>query len=81
MSKSVESLKAILLGGVAFRRQRRISRQLSASEKHVFPLFADREAANAASYTPKIRLSHFFPVRQRVGTGSEVTCRAQGRRS
>src|SRR4051812_7417892 len=54
----MESLRALLLGGIAFATPP-LARQTSAGsdqahtapEKHVFPLFADQEAADAASYT------------------------------
>src|SRR5436190_7369158 len=56
----MESLKALLLGGVAFETPAAEIHAAAASEKHVFPLFADREAANAASYTRQIPAISYF---------------------
>jgi paraquat-inducible protein B len=57
----MESLKALLLGGVAFETPAADIHAAAASENHVFPLFADRDAANAASYTRKIPAISYFP--------------------
>jgi paraquat-inducible protein B len=70
----LESLKALLFGGVAFdtpagKRQAAIS-----AENHVFPLFQNREKANDASYSRTIGIVSYFPGSVRgVGPGSEVT--------
>jgi paraquat-inducible protein B len=72
----VESLRALLLGGVAFETPRdEIRSQLAnVEENHVFPLFADRDTAEAASYTRKIPLVSYFPGSvSGLGPGSEVT--------
>jgi paraquat-inducible protein B len=50
----MESLKALLLGGIAFETPTAESRTQISLENHVFPLFRDRERADAASYTRKI---------------------------
>jgi paraquat-inducible protein B len=57
----MESLKALLLGGVAFETPVADINTAETSEDHVFPLFADRETANAASYTRKIPAISYFP--------------------
>ncbi len=57
----MESLKALLLGGVAFETAVADIHTAETSENHVFPMFADRETANAASYTRKIPAISYFP--------------------
>jgi paraquat-inducible protein B len=77
----MESLRALLLGGIAFATPP-VARQASAGsdqaraapEKHVFPLFADQATADAASYTRTIMAVSYFPGSLRgVAKGSEVT--------
>ena len=72
----VESLRALLLGGIAFDtpRQEGNPQLASVEENHVFPLFADRDTAEAASYTRKIPLVSYFPGSVGgLGPGSAVT--------
>jgi len=70
----MESLKALLLGGVAFETPAADVHMAEASENHVFPLFADREAANAAAYTRKIpAISYFSGSISGLAPGSAVT--------
>ncbi len=71
----VESLRALLLGGIAFETPSDENPQLaSVEENHVFPLFADRDTAESASYTRKIPLVSYFPGSvSGLGRGSEVT--------
>jgi paraquat-inducible protein B len=70
----MESLKALLLGGVAFETPVAEIRTAEASEDHVYPLFADRDTANAASYTRKIpAISYFSGSVSGLAPGSEVT--------
>ena len=58
----LESLKALILGGIAFETpDRRAVPQSVSLENHVFPLFADRDTAQAASYTRKIQVVSYFP--------------------
>src|SRR6516165_1677510 len=57
----MESLKALLLGGVAFESPKTEIHAAASTEDHVFPLFADHEMANAASYTRKIPAISYFP--------------------
>jgi paraquat-inducible protein B len=70
----VESLRAVLLGGIAFETPaEQVATPVSVAE-HVFPLFDDRDAAEAASYSRKIPVISYFPSSVRgLGPGSEVT--------
>jgi paraquat-inducible protein B len=69
----MESLKALLLGGVAFETPAADVHAAQTSENHEFPLFADRETANAASYTRKIpAISYFSGSVSGLAPGSEV---------
>ncbi len=71
----LKSLKAMLLGGIAFETPDQEARAKVASlEDHVFPLFADRDTAQAASYTHKILVLSYFPGSVNgLGPGSPVT--------
>jgi paraquat-inducible protein B len=70
----MESLKALLLGGVAFETAVAEIHTAETSENHVFPLFADRETANGASYTRRIpAISYFSGSVSGLAPGSEVT--------
>ena len=69
----VESLRALLLGGIAFETAASgESSPVSASE-HVFPLFANQQAAKNASYSRKIPLLAYFSSSVRgLAPGSDV---------
>jgi paraquat-inducible protein B len=70
----MESLKALLLGGIAFETPKAEMHTAITAENHVFPLFIDREAANDASYTRKIPVISYFPGSVKgLAQGSEVT--------
>src|SRR5215470_11267446 len=70
----MESLKALLLGGVAFETPVEAIHTAETAQDHVFPLFANRETANAASYTRKIpAISYFSGAVSGLAPGSEVT--------
>jgi paraquat-inducible protein B len=70
----LESLRALLLGGIAFTTPDEKSVGTMSADNHVFPLFASKEAADAASYSRKIPVISFFPGSVRgLGPGSEVT--------
>jgi paraquat-inducible protein B len=70
----LESLKALLLGGIAFETPEAEIHTAATAENHVFPLFADRDAANNASYTRKIPMISYFPGSVKgLAPGSEVT--------
>lgn len=70
----VESLRAVLLGGIAFETPTEQAHAETSAESHVFPLFKDRDTANSASYSRKILLVSYFPGSvQGLAPGSEVT--------
>jgi paraquat-inducible protein B len=70
----MESLKALLLGGVGFETPATEAHAAETSENHVFPLFANRDTANAASYTREIPVISYFPGSvSGLAAGSEVT--------
>jgi paraquat-inducible protein B len=70
----MESIKALLLGGVGFDTPAGEIHTAEASEDHIYPLFADRETANEASYTRKIPAISYFPGSvSGLAPGSAVT--------
>ena len=70
----MESLKALLLGGVAFETPTAEVHTAEASEDHVYPLFADREEANAASYTYDVpAIAYFSGSVSGLAPGAQVT--------
>lgn len=70
----MESLKALLLGGVAFETPLADASAATAVEDHEFPLFADKEDADSASYTRTIAgVSFFNGSVSGLAAGSEVT--------
>jgi paraquat-inducible protein B len=70
----MESLKALLLGGIAFETPEAEIHTAVTAENHVFPLFANRDAANNASYTRKIPMIAYFSGSVKgLAPGSEVT--------
>ena len=70
----VESLQALLLGGIAFDTPTTDTQAPPAGAGHAFPLFADRDAATNASYNRRIPVVSYFPGSVRgLGPGSEVT--------
>jgi paraquat-inducible protein B len=70
----VESLMAILLGGVAFDTPNEASKSKVSEINHEFPLFADRDEAKAASYSRKIQCLAYFPGSVRgLAAGNDVT--------
>ena len=70
----MESLRALLFGGVAFETPSADAAAPTAAENHSFPLFANREEANSASYTRAIAgISHFTGSVRGLAAGSEVT--------
>ena len=69
----LESLRALLLGGIAFNTPDEKADAAMSAENRVFPLFADKAAAEAASYSRKIPVVSYFPGSVRgLGPGSEV---------
>ena len=72
----LESLRALLLGGIAFDIPQAGTNLPPSAENHGFPLFASRDAAMSASYTRKIPLVSYFSGSIRgLAAGSEVTLR------
>jgi paraquat-inducible protein B len=70
----LESLRALLLGGIAFDTPESEATAAATAPDHVYPLFANREAANAASYTRRIPvISYFKGSVAGLAAGSEVT--------
>ena len=70
----MESLRALLFGGIAFDTPEREAHTAAVEENHTFPLFADREAARASSYTRIITgVSYFDGSVKGLEPGSEVT--------
>jgi paraquat-inducible protein B len=70
----LESLKALLLGGIAFDTPAAEIGTPITAENHVFPLFADRDTADNASYTRKIPMISYFPGSVNgLAPGSDVT--------
>ena len=70
----LESLRALLLGGVAFDTQLGAAQATESTEDHAFPLFANKEAAQSASYTRKVELIGYFPGSVRgLAPGADVT--------
>ena len=61
----LESLRALLLGGVAFETPMAAARTAASADNHIFPLFANQEAAKAASYSRTIPVMAYF---QGLGT-------------
>ncbi len=71
-----ESIRALLLGGVAFDTPAADAGSQMSAENHVFPLFVDEDVATNASYTRVFPLISYFPGSVRgLGPGSEVTIR------
>jgi paraquat-inducible protein B len=70
----MESVRALLFGGIAFDTPPDEVKAAAAEPEHVFPLFADRDTANAASYTRKVPgIAYFTGSAGGLATGSEVT--------
>jgi paraquat-inducible protein B len=70
----MESLRALLFGGVAFDTPERDIHTAEAEDSHVFPLFANRDAARSASYTRVISgVSYFDGSVRGLEAGSEVS--------
>jgi paraquat-inducible protein B len=69
----VESLRALLLGGIAFETPETAQKSPVSASEHVFPLFANQEAAKNASYSRKIPLVGYFSSSVRgLAAGSDV---------
>jgi paraquat-inducible protein B len=69
----VESLRSVLLGGLAFETPTTAPTSEVSLADHEFPLFPNQDAAKAASYSRKIPLLVYFNSSVRgLGVGSEV---------
>jgi paraquat-inducible protein B len=69
----VESLRALLLGGVAFETPTTGPPSEISPANHEFPLFSNQDAAKSASYSRKIPLLAYFNSSVRgLGPGSDV---------
>ena len=70
----VESLRAIVLGGIAFDTLSGSAVGQESDKDHVFPLFANKDAAQAASYSRSIPFVAYFPGSVRgLAAGADVT--------
>ena len=68
------SLRAVLLGGIAFETPDGPVHSAISSEDHLFPLFMDRDTADAASLQPANPAGLYFPGSVKgLAAGSEVT--------
>jgi paraquat-inducible protein B len=69
----MESIRALLLGGIAFETPTTGPSSEVSAANHEFPLFVNQDAARAASYSRKIPLLVYFSSSVRgLGPGSEV---------
>jgi paraquat-inducible protein B len=69
----VESIRALLLGGIAFETPATAPSSEISLTDHEFPLFPSQDAAKNASYSRKIPLLVYFSSSLRgLGAGSEV---------
>jgi paraquat-inducible protein B len=72
----MESLRALLFGGIVFDTPEREDRTAAADANHSFPLFSDRDAAYSSSYTRVLTgVSYFDGSVKGLAPGSEVTMR------
>ncbi len=56
----LESLRALVLGGIAFDTSAEARRSPVSGENHEFPLYVNKEAADAASYRQHIPMMAYF---------------------
>jgi len=69
----LESLRALLLGGIAFESPKE-GAKLASGQTHDFPLFTDRDAAAAASYSRSVNVITYFKGSVRgLAPGAEVS--------
>lgn len=72
----VESLRALLLGGIAFETPDGAQGPAVTDATFTFPLYADEAAANAAGYTRRVQLVSYFPgAVDGLAAGAPVTMR------
>jgi paraquat-inducible protein B len=69
----VESLRSVLLGGIAFETPTAGQKSNVSPAEHTFPLFPNQDTAKSASYTRKIQLLAYFDGSVRgLAEGSDV---------
>jgi paraquat-inducible protein B len=74
----LDSLRALVLGGVAFETPDRVAASPVADENHEFTLYTDHDAADAASYNNSLRfISYFNGAVSGLSAGSLVTLHGQ----
>jgi paraquat-inducible protein B len=74
VSLQLESLRALLLGGIAFETPEEARRGPAVPVDQVFALYASQEAANNASYHRRVKvLSYFTDSVSGLATGAPVT--------
>ena len=72
----VESLRALLLGGVAFETPEDGQGQAISVDQHEFPLYPSKEAADASSYSRTVNfIARFSGSVAGLGVGAPVTLR------
>ena len=70
----LESLRALLLGGIAFDTPTAVRTAAVSATDHVFPLHPSQEAANNAAYHRRVQFVSYFPGSVGgLGPGSPVT--------
>jgi paraquat-inducible protein B len=74
----LDSLRALVLGGIAFETPDRAAASPVADENHEFALYTDHDAADAASYNNRLRfISYFKGAVSGLSAGSLVTLHGQ----
>jgi paraquat-inducible protein B len=72
----LESLRALVLGGIAFDTPVEARNSPVSSENHQYPLYANKDAADAASYEQRVQmLAYFGGSVAGLGVGAPVTLR------
>lgn len=72
----VESLRALVLGGIDFETSPAAAASPQSAENHVFPLYASKEAADSSAYVRRVPfLAYFGSSVSGLVTGSPVTLR------
>ncbi|MGE0226667.1 MAG: intermembrane transport protein PqiB [Acetobacteraceae bacterium] len=72
----LESVRALVLGGIAFDNSTTDTAEPTTRTRKEFPLFSDRETAIAASYSRNVSVLSYFPGSIRgLAPGAEVTVR------
>ena len=70
----LESLRALLMGGIAFETPTNTRALEASAADHAFPLHSNQEAANNAAYHRRVQFVSYFPGSvSGIGQGSPVT--------